>query len=60
MKPTSLVGLSKWVLNLLCSTRTNFKHIKIGPRVNIFIGEPGNDYIVIESAYATLLSHFLS
>lgn len=34
--------------------------LKIRPRVIIFIGEPGNDYTAIESAYATLLSHFSS
>lgn len=29
-------------------------------KVNIFIGEPGNDYTAIKSAYATLLSHLSS
>jgi len=58
MKPTSPAELSKWILKLLCSTRLILDTLKIGPSVNIFIGEPGNDYAAIESAYATLLSHF--
>jgi len=60
MKPTSPAELLKWALKLLRSTRLILNTLTIGPMVNIFIGEPGNDYTAIKSAYATLLSHLSS
>ncbi|OCL04129.1 hypothetical protein AOQ84DRAFT_367784 [Glonium stellatum] len=61
-------NLRAWISIIRPNTRNDHKtkpiplaelsKLKTGARVNIFVSDPSNDYIAIESVYVATLSHF--